>query len=681
MIFVGSGCARRKTEKPYNFIIKGIDSSRQPHKEMKPSVVWYQSTTTMNNEEESLALQASTEDYRRQACWLASNFIHKRSEGQPSPAAAELTREHLQRQLPATTSAADAQNHITLAASAPQIDSNVDKSSTTSLKFPVCTQCGAPLQAGWQGTTVVQTLSRKRKGSKTTPPLKNDLILECGTCHAHEKFPGAPVKKRRVAKKAAVPQKLGATRKRRKKCKQSVGLTGLVLTIMLLLNILTSSRVIGCTVDNLSAARVGLYVHIPFCRRRCRYCDFAIVPIGDQSAPDGKQNALQRTIFTNYTDAIVKEIRAIESPMNTVLDTIYFGGGTPSLAPLEMIETIVKTIKEVFSLAGEIEFTMEMDPGTFDEVKLRRFRELGVNRISLGVQSFDDRVLEYLGRFHRIEDIQRSLSYLLRVYGEDCNYSLDLIASLPGVSLADWCTTLSTALQLHPTPRHISVYDLTIEEGTVFGRWYADDEESRAPRSVKNEGPVSAVRLLPSPTESAFQYQYTSGYLRASGYEHYEISSYALPGFRSKHNSLYWGYNTTWFAAGLGATSWVNEKMMARPRALADYFKWVEREKFLAQDGMEQSDNEDDVEDAVLSQLQDVVLKRLRTREGLDLNWVQHQYGEMYKQAILKGANLKELPELVVYEPPFLRLVDSKGFLFSNSLISSVFVALDDVKT
>ena len=444
--------------------------------------------------------------------------------------------------------------------------------------------------------------------------------------------------------------------------------------------------------DDKRPAPQGLYVHIPFCRRRCRYCDFAIVPIGNlrEEVVDDNDNIprAQQTklLFQTYTDAIVQEIRSLAISRNNetdddvdrkvCLETLYFGGGTPSLAPLSMLQTIMDAIRQSFTLSDNLEFTMEMDPGTFDLDKLKGFQALGVNRISLGVQSFNDTVLEYLGRFHRQRDIQQSLECIKQVYGcnDSVNYSLDLIASLPGVSLADWCATLTTATtQLDPPPRHISVYDLTIEEGTVFGKWYEDEEKDYARPTISST--MASILPLPTPKESAFMYQYTSGYLRAAGYEHYEISSYAQQGYRSRHNSLYWGYDTMWYAAGLGAASWVDSQRVSRPRAMADYVHWIQNgQPALARD------EEDEEEDSILSRLQNVVLTRLRTKEGLDLDWVRHRFGPAYAQAIARGARPEDFPSLVAYESPNLRLVDSTGFLFSNMVLSSIFLELEDVE-
>jgi oxygen-independent coproporphyrinogen-3 oxidase len=414
-----------------------------------------------------------------------------------------------------------------------------------------------------------------------------------------------------------------------------------------------------------------------------RYCDFAIVPIGTTNnttqAHAGGSSTSSSTLFDVYTHAIIQEIESLGSSsadqQQVTLTSIYLGGGTPSLAPLAMLQAIVQAIRRTFRVAlddDDVEFTMEMDPGTFDQRALEGYQRLGVNRISLGVQSFDNDVLAYLGRQHRLDDIQESLRLLRQVYGSSettCNYSLDLIASLPGVSPAAWCDTLSQAMRLDPKPSHVSVYDLTIEAGTVFGRWY--DNTNNGDKEDIPTTTNKTTRRLPSSTESAFQYQYTAGYLAARGYEHYEISSYAVPGRRSRHNQLYWGYESTWYAVGLGATSYQPAQggLVARPRAMADYVAWVAEARPAALSQAESTE----------SLLQDLVMKRLRTKEGIDIDHVRDKFGPRYGDAILEGSYL-DLDGLAVHEPPFLRLVDSKGFLFSNSIISNIFLAIEGVE-
>jgi len=313
---------------------------------------------------------------------------------------------------------------------------------------------------------------------------------------------------------------------------------------------------------------VGLYVHIPYCRRRCRYCDFAIVPIGPLAVTEqGTEEASDRATLgflemdASYRAAILKEISFIRDEFNNTtipLRSIYFGGGTPSLAPVETLKAILSAVLDEdspFALENDAEVSIEMDPGTFTLSKLQSLQRMGFNRVSLGVQSFDDNILESIGRCHRQNDIWESISLLQQVYANDVNYSIDLISGLPGVSLAKWAETLQIATNLVPTPKHVSLYDLQVESGTVFAKWYQEDDDSlRARDGIRGSVPVTVPRL-PSPDDCAFAYKYASGYLRAKGYEHYEISSYAYKDgdhkepspYRSRHNQIYWEPGSQWF--------------------------------------------------------------------------------------------------------------------------------------
>jgi coproporphyrinogen III oxidase-like Fe-S oxidoreductase len=225
---------------------------------------------------------------------------------------------------------------------------------------------------------------------------------------------------------------------------------------------------------------IGLYVHIPYCRRRCRYCDFAIVPIGTRADTESTNLAASQSGFRAmdqaYTDAILKEIHLQTHTAQTMFEgktgkiplrSVYFGGGTPSLAPVETLRRIMSAILETngpFIVDMKTcEITIEADPGTFSLHKLHAFRDIGFNRISLGVQSFDDRILESIGRVHRYTDIMESIRMIQAVYGNDVNYSIDLISGLPGLSLGTWAETLETALHLDPCPVHLSIYDLQVE--------------------------------------------------------------------------------------------------------------------------------------------------------------------------------------------------------------------------
>ena len=371
----------------------------------------------------------------------------------------------------------------------------------------------------------------------------------------------------------------------------------------------TTHRIESCYDTNDMDSTVGLYIHIPFCRRRCRYCDFAIVPIGDDAGTitddDDSNMSRQREGFlkmeTSYKDAILQEIDILrqsnqQKQQQIPLRSIYFGGGTPSLASIETLKEILDSIlldpQSPFvnpfinndddsneQNQSSLEVTIEIDPGTFSLSKLRSLKGLGFNRLSLGVQSFDDTILEQIGRFHRFDDIERSIDMIKEVYGEDdANYSIDLISGLPGLSLAKWAETLETAVSLSPQPSHLSLYDLQIESGTVFGKWYkhhliddGDDDEEEENKEMNGSSRISPAKEpdaiitdhndLPSATDCAFMYKYASGYLKSKKYEHYEISSYALHSSkspqtqknldrsekRSRHNQIYWEIDSNWY--------------------------------------------------------------------------------------------------------------------------------------
>jgi coproporphyrinogen III oxidase-like Fe-S oxidoreductase len=228
-------------------------------------------------------------------------------------------------------------------------------------------------------------------------------------------------------------------------------------------------------------------------------------------------------------------------------------------------------------------------------------------------------------------------------------------------------------------------------KGTVFGKWYGNQDDDSISATtfyfLKGDAPVSKEILrLPSSRESAFMYKYAAGYLRWKGYEHYEVSSYALKvseqcgdrptSYRSQHNQIYWALDSQWYAIGLGATSFVNGRILARPRTLVDYQRWVVEQVVASVDDHEQAESISD-----LDSLMDTVLKRLRTSEGLSLNWVQQRFGVAYKNAVLRGSQLGLDLALahVDRRTNVLRLVDPDGFLYSNSIISSIFVELEGV--
>lgn len=268
----------------------------------------------------------------------------------------------------------------------------------------------------------------------------------------------------------------------------------------------------------------SLYLHIPFCRHRCAYCDF--------NTYAGQEEAIPA-----YVEALCHEIEFIggNAPEKLTLHTIFFGGGTPSLLTPRQFEYVLSNISDYFTLSNP-EITIEANPGTVSLNDLRDLRSLGIDRISYGVQSANPSELRMLERAHSYFDVINAVTWARRA-GFD-NLNLDLIYGLPLQSLDDWSATVKLILGL--APEHLSLYALTLEHGTPFGRWSA-----------------RGLMPLPDPDLAADMYEWAGETLEAAGYEQYEISNWAKPGSECLHNLQYWR-GLPYLAAGAGAHGYVN---------------------------------------------------------------------------------------------------------------------------
>jgi len=269
-----------------------------------------------------------------------------------------------------------------------------------------------------------------------------------------------------------------------------------------------------------------LYIHIPYCRKKCPYCAFF-----SEEHTEGD--------LVGYSELLLQEMHlaAGETERPRKLDSIYFGGGTPSLVAPQQIALLIQEAERLFGLSAQAEITLEANPGTIDLQKLTDFHQAGINRLSLGVQSFDDGMLTTLGRIHTAEQALTAFTAARRA-GFD-NIGIDLIHALPGQTSELWLKELQQAVQL--APEHLSIYGLSIEEGTPFACRYADG------------GP-----LLPGEDLSADMFEMADELMEAAGYEHYEIANYARAGFRSRHNSGYW-YRDGYLGLGAGAHSFLRD--------------------------------------------------------------------------------------------------------------------------
>ena len=270
---------------------------------------------------------------------------------------------------------------------------------------------------------------------------------------------------------------------------------------------------------------LGLYIHIPFCVKKCNYCDFLSAPADDVTKK-------------RYVEALCKEISGYkELTKEYELATIYFGGGTPSVLDVSLTEQILSVIQKTFTVdMAAAEVTLEVNPGTASPEKLKRYKELGINRLSIGVQSSKQEELALLGRIHSFEDAKHTVLWAREAGFK--NISLDLMSALPGQTLEAYKENVEAILSLKP--EHISSYSLIVEEGTPFYGQYAEG----APR----EGD------LPEEETDRAMYVYTKERLAAAGYARYEISNYAKPGCESRHNSSYWT-GIDYIGVGLGASS------------------------------------------------------------------------------------------------------------------------------
>ena len=288
---------------------------------------------------------------------------------------------------------------------------------------------------------------------------------------------------------------------------------------------------------------VSLYFHIPFCRHRCAYCDFNTYARMDHLIPA-------------YTSALENEIVRVTENAGARLPvhTIFFGGGTPSLLPLERIGGILSICHERFNLFEDVEITLEANPGTVSHQWLLGVRALGVNRLSFGMQSADPAELRFLEREHGLRDVIDAVSWSRDAGFE--NLSLDLIFGLPGQSLPTWEATLAAALSLHPD--HLSLYALTVEEGTPLNRWV-------------ERGLVSA----PDDDSAADMYDKAIEVLARHGLEQYEISNWALPGRECRHNLQYW-LDLPYLGFGAGAHGYANGVRTANVKGIREYIRTVE---------------------------------------------------------------------------------------------------------
>lgn len=361
----------------------------------------------------------------------------------------------------------------------------------------------------------------------------------------------------------------------------------------------------------------SLYIHIPFCTRKCIYCDFFSVPFDE-------------SLTHAYADALCQELY-LKSQATDHLKTVYIGGGTPSLLPDVCCREIFSCLRDHYLISHDTEITVEANPGSLDQSKTNLFLELGVNRISLGVQSFNDHELTVLGRIHSVDDALRSFD-IIRNSGL-LNVSVDLMYGIPGQSMDSWRETVTKAVEC--SPMHISTYELTFEEGT----------------------PICKVLRKPEEELIVAMYNHAIDSLTGYGYDHYEISNFAQSGFSCAHNLNYWdrgGY----IGVGAGAHSFVDGIRSHNVQALDGYIKLLNSDLIPEAASMRPSPAEI---------LKEFLFLRLRKIDGISIR----EANDLGLDIVSAGKELLEGDFLEVKDGT-LRLT-RKGIVLSNSVNVRIF--------
>ncbi len=382
-----------------------------------------------------------------------------------------------------------------------------------------------------------------------------------------------------------------------------------------------------------------LYVHVPFCRAKCRYCAFYSRPLPDVRALDAWAAAIEQDMV-----AWGEKLRAAGRPQ---IESVFFGGGTPSLLSAAQISRLLDRAAREFSLAPHAEISMEANPESLSQEKACGFRSAGVNRVSLGVQALDDALLRAVGRVHSRADAVTAFEALRRA-GFD-NVGLDLIWGLPGESLEAWRVQLEGAAALRP--EHLSCYGLTLEEGTPL--W--NERHSL---------------LLPDESEQASMYTLCGEFLEKHGYAQYEISNYALPGHECRHNMGYW-QGKNYLGLGPSAVSAMDGLRWSQPAHLET---WLESPR----GGMPDEELCETL--SFREQAEELIMLRLRTAQGLSLNEYRRFTGRDFaadNAALLSALQAEGLARISSGPEPYFALTRS-GMLLSNAVIEQCFESVPD---
>lgn len=389
------------------------------------------------------------------------------------------------------------------------------------------------------------------------------------------------------------------------------------------------ARISGESIKNVNTTLSGVYLHIPFCRSRCSYCDFAT---------EVYQNAES---VERYVDALCKEISSPKSKIQNpnAIDSIYFGGGTPSLLTAKQVDRILQTIRNQFSITSDAEITIEINPATITLETVKSYLYSGINRASFGVQTFDDKELKRLGRMHTALDARETCELLRE--GGFTNISFDVIAGLPGQSVADWERNLNESLKLQA--EHLSLYLLEIEESTPLAKHIREGKQP-----------------LPDDDLAAEMYEMMFEKTSQAGFIQYEISSFCLPDFEGRHNSKYWTMDAV-YGFGCSAHSFDGKnRRWSNERDTLKYVQMIDESSVAV------------VDTEIIDFASEYAFLGLRLLRGIDLVEYEARFGEDLSRKF--AADIEDLLKkgLIEIDENHLKLT-TRGCLFSNEVFA-VFV-------
>lgn len=361
---------------------------------------------------------------------------------------------------------------------------------------------------------------------------------------------------------------------------------------------------------------LGLYIHIPFCEKKCNYCSFY------SFKPEDSQRE-------KYVQSLCTEIKKWGVRNARPINSIYLGGGTPSLLSQNEMDDIFSAIRESFEITKDCEITCEVNPNSAD-LFLEYAAKMGVNRISVGIQSANDEELKVLGRLHTFSEAKATIDKAKSL--GISNISVDIMLGLPDSSLKSLENSVKSILELKP--KHISAYILKIEEGTIFGK-------------------IEEALNLPNDDEVSEQYIFLCDLLRKNGYNHYEISNFSFDGFESRHNNKYW-LCQEYIGIGPSAHSFYEGNRFYYSSSLEDFIEGKEP-----------------IFDEVGGDTEEFIMLRLRLSRGLEFNELEKNFGKVLTEDFYKTARLLEKNDLVTLDNNRISLTD-KGMLVSNSIITKL---------